>query len=128
MIANTDSIKVTITNAANEILTFSNITNLTGTSFASNFDRNITLSGARNYSFYFFYSQVNSLKDSTIFKVQSNGGTIDFILKGNAVPITNNHQKFQHPIAINNDMNNRIIIIKSEFPASKTSCSLFDAS
>jgi len=124
----TDSIKVTITNAANDILTFSGITDLTGTPFKINFDRNITLPGARDYSFYLYYSPVSSLKDSAIFKVQSNGGTIDFIMKGSAIYHTNIHQTVNSTISIFNDINNKQIILKSEFSKTKTRYSLYDAS
>jgi rhodanese-related sulfurtransferase len=128
MTHNTDSVKVTITNAANDVITFSDITDLTGTPFATNFDRNITLSGACDYSFYLYYTPLNSLKDSITFKVQSNGGTIDFILKGTAITSINNHQAFQLPFSVYNDLNNRKIIIKSEFSDSRTTCILFDIS
>jgi len=127
----TDSVKVSITNSANDILTFSGNTDLSGTPFKTNFERNIALAGARDYSFYLYYSPVYALKDSTIFKIQSNGGTIEFLMKGSAIYPANIHQtaiSAISAISIINDFCNKQIIIKTEFSDSKTICSLYNIS
>jgi rhodanese-related sulfurtransferase len=124
----TDSVKVTITNAANDILTFSNFTDLSGTSFTTNFNRNITISGAHDYLFYLYYSPVSSLKDSTIFKLESNGGIINFLMKGSAIYPTNIHQTVNSTISIINDKSNKQIIIESYFSKSKTRYIFYDTS
>jgi hypothetical protein len=124
----TDSVKITITNSANDLLTFSSNTDLSGTPFKTNFDRNITLSGARDYSFYLYYSPVSSLKDSAIFKLESNGGTINFMMKGAAIYRTHNLETITQTISILNDIRNKQIILKSELSKTKTRCTLYDAS
>lgn len=80
-----DSVLLTITNCANDVLTFSQITDLTGTGFSTGFDLNTTLNGAGDYSFYISYLPPDTIPDSTVFTVFSNGGQVNFHLSGTPV-------------------------------------------
>jgi rhodanese-related sulfurtransferase len=124
----TDSVKLNITNSANDVLTFSHITDLSGTRFSTNFDTTITLSGARDYSFYIYYSPVLPLPDSVIFNVHSNGGILNFKVHGTAVSITNIiYPQSKHQSVFNDIMNKRIVIPSGNLLL-KTIYSLYDVS
>lgn len=122
----TDSVLLTITNAANDTLSFSGIPNLNETSFSTNFDTNITLLGARDYSFYMYYSPLDILPDSITFNILTNGGSINFIVHGSTLPSTNINQLNTSDFSIFNDINNKQIIINSEELKSKTIYYLYD--
>ncbi len=77
-IGNTGSIPLTITNRANDILQFTSITSLGGTEFSTNFDTTITLEGPFDYTFFIYYNPVDTLTDSLTFRIESNGGPVQF--------------------------------------------------
>ena len=121
----TDSVKIKLTNAANDTLTFTGITDLSGTSFSTNFDTNITLLGARDYSFYIYYSPDDQLPDSAVFTVQTNGGIANFVVHGEAVPVANIFQSALNEVSVFNDIHSRQIIITADLQQ-KTNYSLYD--
>jgi len=84
-ISTTDSFELKLTNYGNDTLKFLNITDLSGTEFTTNFNLNDSLTGLMDYSFKVFYSPTDLLDDSVVFAVETNGGTIGYILKANAV-------------------------------------------
>ena len=77
-IGKSDSIPLTVTNRANTILQFTSITSLAGTEFTTNFDTTITLEGPFDYTFFIYYSPVDTLTDSVAFRIESNGGPVQF--------------------------------------------------
>jgi rhodanese-related sulfurtransferase len=70
-----DTIDVTVTNRANDLLIFQNITQLAGTEFSSNFDLGTSLSGADDYTFQIYYEPIDAVQDILEFTIESNGGT-----------------------------------------------------
>lgn len=74
-IGSTDTIRITITNRANDTLTFDSISLLSTYEFSSNFDLHTALPGSADYSFNIFYSPVDEIGDLLIFTIKSNGGT-----------------------------------------------------
>jgi len=79
-----DTIDITITNFGNDTLKFSNITDLSTTEFSTNFDINHTLTGFDDYTFQVYYIPTNYSSASTDFAIESNGGSLDYILYGYA--------------------------------------------
>lgn len=96
-IGNTDSILVTITNSRNSVLHVSSNTSLNGTEFATSFN-NISLFGARDYSFYFYYHPADLINDSIVVSVESDGGNKYFYIYG----FTN--QTSIEPTSLNNQL------------------------
>jgi len=71
---NTDSIKITITNRANEKLTFTSVSVSDLHPVNHNFNNSIAIEGAYDYTFSVFHSPKYSGTDSTKVKLESNGG------------------------------------------------------
>lgn len=74
-----DSTLVTVTNRANGILSFSNLSISDAHSVQTNFDKLITLSGAQDYSFYVVHQ--SGFGDTTGILLESNGGNISFTIE-----------------------------------------------
>ncbi len=74
---NSDTINITITNRANEILTFTSITFNDFHVITNNFDINKTIGGADDYTFSIFHSPGYSEDDSTNIFIESNGGELE---------------------------------------------------
>ena len=74
-----DSTLVTVTNRANGILSFSNLSISDVHSVQTNFDKLITLSGAQDYSFYVVHQ--SGIGDTTGILLESNGGNISFTIE-----------------------------------------------
>jgi len=121
----TDSVKITLTNAANDTLRFMNITDLSGTDFSTDFDTNTTLFGALDYSFYIYYTPTDLFADSLVFTVQTNGGAAQFTLHGTATPATNINRTDFTGVNVFNDLNNRQIVLTAD-GGQKISFSLYD--
>ncbi|MFH1159607.1 MAG: rhodanese-like domain-containing protein [bacterium] len=77
-IGTTDTILLTVTNRANDTLRFISITSLTGTEFSTDFDTTTTLEGPFDYTFSVFYTPVDTLSDVVTFRIESNGGPVQF--------------------------------------------------
>ena len=77
-IGNTNVIPLTLTNRANDILHFTSITLLEGTEFTTNFDTTVTLEGPFDYTFFIYYTPVDTLTDLLTFLIESNGGPVNF--------------------------------------------------
>ena len=73
-IGQTDTIKITVTNRANDTLKYISSTSLTGTEFSTDFDITKTQTGAEDYTFNIFYQPVDETTDSLTFVLESNGG------------------------------------------------------
>lgn len=73
-----DTIHLTVTNRANDILRFTGITSLAGTEFSTDFDMATTLEGPFDYMFSVYYTPVDNQPDSVIILLESNGGDIRF--------------------------------------------------
>ncbi len=73
-----DTIHLTVTNRANDILRFTGITSLAGTEFSTDFDLATTLEGPFDYTFSVYYTPVDDQPDSVIILLESNGGDIRF--------------------------------------------------
>jgi len=72
----TDTINITITNRANDILTFTSATFKDLHVITNNFDSEQTLAGAEDYTFSIFHSPGYSEDDSTKVFIKSNGGEL----------------------------------------------------
>ena len=77
----TDTLELTITNYGNDTLKFINITDLSTTEFETNFNLNDSLTGLMDYKFKIFYSPIDLIEDSVIFNIETNGGSISYLLK-----------------------------------------------
>lgn len=84
-IGQVDTIRCTITNRANDTLRLTSISNLTSTEFWTDFDTSQYLLGASDYTFSIFYGPTDTIWDSLVFIIQSNGGMIDFHVTGTGV-------------------------------------------
>lgn len=99
----TDSIQLTITNAANSTLSFTNISGISGTDFSTNFNTGISFLGARDYSFNIYYNPSDLFSDSTVFSIESNCGIMNFYLYGTADAPTGINKSTLNAFAIYND-------------------------
>ncbi len=119
-VGNTDSILVTITNSKNSILHVSSSTSFAGTEFSSSFN-NVSLQGARDYSFYVYYQPTDLLNDNIVISYESDGGIKHLYIIGNTSPnnivsqslnkININAYKFDNNLII--ETNNKFIIYKA---------------
>lgn len=73
----TDSIKITITNRANEKLTFTSVSVSDLHPVNNNFNNTIAVEGSFDYTFSVFHSPKYSGIDSTKVKLESNGGNLE---------------------------------------------------
>ncbi|MGE5354707.1 MAG: rhodanese-like domain-containing protein [Deltaproteobacteria bacterium] len=71
---NTDTIKLKITNRANDTLKIFSYSNISNPEFSCDFNRDTFLLGAADYSFNILYTPNDESPDSLIFTIQSNGG------------------------------------------------------
>jgi len=72
-----DTLKVTITNRANDVLKFTSLTFPEGNEFSSDFDLNRKLNGSEDYTFSVFYKPLLAYKDQVSIAISSNGGTLN---------------------------------------------------
>ena len=107
-----DSIQLTITNAANSILTFTGISGISGTDFTTNFNTGTTILGARDYSFKVYYKPTDMIADNAIMSIQSNGGTVNFNLSGTVVAATGISNIAENKFSISNDNVSHVISFK----------------
>lgn len=105
----TDSIQLTITNAANSVLLFTGISGISGTDFTTNFNTGASILGARDYSFNVYYTPTDLISDNTIFSIQSNGGTINFYLSGTVSAATGINNTAENIFSICNDNVSHVI-------------------
>ncbi len=84
---NTDTIKITLTNRANEKLTFSSVSVSDLHPVNNNFNNNIAIEGSFDYTFSLFHSPKYSGIDSTKVKLESNGGNLEIsiVLKNGVI-------------------------------------------
>jgi len=75
--ANTDTIKITITNRANEKLTFSSVSVNDFHPVSHSFENSVAIEGATDYTFSVFHSPNYSGTDSTKINLESNGGKLE---------------------------------------------------
>ena len=78
-----DTLKVTLTNRANDTLKFASVTLPDGIEFTSNFDLKKKLKGSEDYTFSVYYKPLQHSIDSVHLGIKSNGGelTLSIILK-----------------------------------------------
>lgn len=124
---NTDSVLITITNAANSVLSITNLTDLSGSVFSTGFDTTTTLKGGRDYSFYVYYTPNDLISDSVVFSVETNGGTINFYLHGTVHDPTSIYLPESNSIAVLNDMYGQKIIVTNN-TRSAQKCELYSSS
>ncbi len=78
VIGTTDTIRLTITNRANDTLRFTSLTSLAGTEFSTDFNLATTITGPFDYTFSVFYAPVDENTDAVTFRIESNGGPVQF--------------------------------------------------
>jgi rhodanese-related sulfurtransferase len=114
IVGNSESYTFKITNAANDLLTISDISNLDGTEFSTDFDIDTTLFGSFDYEFNITYTPIDGIADNQVFSVTTNGGVIDFIINGTALDFTGIAASQVTQISVyNNSQNKRIEITKN---------------
>lgn len=88
-VGQTDTIDITITNAANDTLKFNSIHGPNNQRFATNFTLSKQLLGYDNYKFQITYTPANWTSDTSSITIFSNGGSLKFYLQahGSAVGI-----------------------------------------
>jgi rhodanese-related sulfurtransferase len=74
---NTDTIKITITNRANDLLKFNSVYIKDNHAVSHNFDNLVTIDGAMDYNFSVYHTPKYSGVDSTKIYLESNGGNIE---------------------------------------------------
>lgn len=77
---NTDTVKITITNRANEKLTFSSVLLNDFHTVNHSFEKSISIEGAFDYTFSVFHTPDYTGIDSTKIQLESNGGNLEIIL------------------------------------------------
>jgi rhodanese-related sulfurtransferase len=100
LVGNSESYTFKITNAANDTLKISEISELAGTEFSTDFDIDTTLAGSFEYSFNVYYTPVDDIADNQTFTVTTNGGVIVFSLNGIALDFTGIASLPINPISI----------------------------
>jgi len=85
IINETDTLQIKLTNFGNDTLKFLNITDISTSEFSINFDSTKTLTGFMDYSFNVIYSPTDIINDSIVLKIESNGGVLQYVLKGNSL-------------------------------------------
>lgn len=92
--ANTDTIKITITNRANEKLTFSSVSVNDFHHVNHNFESSVAIEGATDYTFSVFHSPNYSGSDSTKINLESNGGKLEINIqfKNGTITGIDNHK------------------------------------
>jgi rhodanese-related sulfurtransferase len=74
---NTDTIKITITNRANEKLTFTSVSVSDLHPVKNNFNKSVSIEGSYDYTFSVFHTPKYSGTDSTKIQLESNGGNLE---------------------------------------------------
>ena len=113
----TDTINITITNRANETLTFSSATFNDLHVITNNFDSDKTLEGAEDYTFSIFHSPGYSEDDSTKVFIKSNGGELKINIVFKDGVIQNIDSEFQRDelVIYPNPASNNLFIKSSSF-------------
>lgn len=99
-IGDIDTLIVTITNRANDLLTFTNLTHTGGVEFTTDFDTAISLRGAEDYSFDIYFRPVDNMADIALFTIRSNVGNINVEVKSNGVRSTSTEQEFNIDVLV----------------------------
>jgi rhodanese-related sulfurtransferase len=73
---NLDTLKIIVTNRANDTLKFTSISLPEGNEFSTNFDLKKKLTGGEDYSFSLYYKPMQIAKDSVKIGIKSNGGDL----------------------------------------------------
>ena len=91
---NSDTVKITVTNRANGILTFNNFSISDVHNSDNNFNSEIKLEGAQDYTFSIVHFPEYSGDESTEINLESNGGNIDFsiLFKNGVISANDVHQ------------------------------------
>ncbi len=76
-----DTIKITITNRANGLLTFNSVQVNDLHSVKNNFDHNILIGGAYDYTFSVIHSPAFSVTETTRIELNSNGGNLELVFE-----------------------------------------------
>ncbi len=112
LVGNTESYTFKITNAANDTLKISEVSELAGTEFSTDFDIDTTLAGSFEYSFNVYYTPVDDIADNQTFTVTTNGGIIEFSLNGTALDFTGIASAQNNSITVYNNTYNKLIEIR----------------
>ncbi len=135
-----DTLKITLTNRANDTLKFTSVTVPAGNEFSSNFDLKKKLKGSEDYTFSVYYKPQQLSVDSVKIDIKSNGGDLSvkiILQKGivQEVPVISRSEPKIYPnpasefIAFENfsgttlsevsliNMNGQVVKIESDFQA-----------
>ena len=77
-VSGTDTIKITVTNRANDTLRFTSVALNDLHELTTNFDEGIKIAGAEDYTFYLYHSPGYIDSESTDVHMESNGGSLEF--------------------------------------------------
>lgn len=108
---NTDTIKVTITNRANDLLTFQSIVIDDVHAITHNFNSEISLAGAEDYTFSIYHMPGYLEADTTQINLASNGGTLDLKVMVEKDASTEVHELISSDFGVfPNPANNKIFV------------------
>jgi rhodanese-related sulfurtransferase len=81
----TDTLKIKLTNYGNDSINFTSISDLSSTEFSTNFNLEAQVSGLMDYEFEVYYTPTDAIADSVVFEIESDGGLLTYVLKGENV-------------------------------------------
>lgn len=99
-ISGTDTINITITNRANQILTFSSASFNDIHEITNDFDKSIELAGAEDYTFSVYHTPGYFAEDTTKVTLESNGGELKIDIAFENGMIQNIGSEFQNELVI----------------------------
>ncbi len=109
--ANSDTVKITITNRANNTLKFTSVIIDDEHSITHDFNSEISIEGAEDYTFSIYHTPGYDNNDSTKIALESNGGQLEFKVKVDQSVPTHIHNITKNDISIfPNPANGRIFI------------------
>jgi rhodanese-related sulfurtransferase len=111
----TDTINITITNRANEILTFSSATFYDIHEIESNFNESIQLAGAEDYTFSVYHTPSYFELDTTRITLKSNGGELELNIVLKDGTIQNIESEFQNELVLYPNPAKDNLFVKSNF-------------
>jgi hypothetical protein len=96
----TDTAHITITNRANKTLTFNSFSFIDEHTIEHNFNQQISLDGAEDYTFQLLHEVSDTPNDSTTIQLNSNGGTLDFKISQYNLSTDIAHKTTAHEIKV----------------------------
>lgn len=114
--ATSDTINISVTNRANDTLTFSSVSTNDIHSLANNFEMETKLEGAEDYTFSIFHTPALGENESVTINIESNGGQLQFdIVFKDGLIQTINTSELDEIVLYPNPAKNKIFIKNGSF-------------